>query len=64
MVKQITYIGVVVSLNPLRISCMAKESNIVGAPKALNLRSLAVGIIIGESYKKEKYLNLTKVYSS
>jgi len=47
-----TYKGVVVSLNPLKIPCMAKERSTAGAPKALNLKYLTAGISIGESYKK------------
>jgi hypothetical protein len=49
-----TYKGVVVSLNPLKIPCMAKERSTAGAPKALNLKYLTAGVNIGESYKKEK----------
>jgi len=48
----ITYKGVVVSLNPRKIPCMAKERSTAGAPKDLNLKYLTAGFSIGESYTK------------
>ena len=51
---RITYKGVVVSLNPRKIPCMAKERSTAGAPNDLNLKYLIAGFSIGESYTKEK----------
>ena len=50
----ITYKGVVVSLNPRKIPCMAKDKSTAGAPNDLNLKYLIAGFSIGESYTKEK----------
>jgi len=49
-----------VSLNPLKIPCMAKERSTAGAPKALNLKYLTAGISIGESYKNRYISQLNK----
>ena len=44
-----TYKGVVVSLKPLKIPCMAKERRTAGDPIDLNLRYFSAGFSIGES---------------
>lgn len=44
-----TYKGVVVSLKPLKIPCMAKERRTAGEPIDLNLRYFSAGSSIGES---------------
>jgi len=56
----ITYKGVVVSLNPRKIPCMAKERSTAGAPKDLNLKYLIAGFSIGEFYTKRKSPTLVK----
>jgi len=43
------YKGVVVSLKPLKIPCMAKERRTAGDPIDLNLRYFSAGFSIGES---------------
>jgi len=44
-----TYNGVVVSLNPLKIPCMAKERRTAGAPIDLSFKYFSAGFSIGES---------------
>jgi len=44
-----TYNGVFVSLNPLKIPCMAKERSTAGAPMDLNFKYFSAGFSIGES---------------
>lgn len=49
-----TYKGVVTSLNPLKIPCIANERRTAGEPNALNLKYFTAGFSIGESYSKSK----------
>lgn len=44
-----TYNGVFVSLNPLKIPCMAKERSTAGAPIDLSFKYFFAGFSIGES---------------
>lgn len=51
-----TYRGVVVSLNPLKIPCIAKVRSTAGAPNDLVTKYFCAGASIGESYKNIKQL--------
>ena len=45
------YKGVLVSLNPRKTPCMAKERRTAGAPRALNVKYLLAGVSIEEPYQ-------------
>lgn len=45
-----TYNGVVVSLNPRKIPCIAKERRTAGAPIDLYVKYFTAGFSIGEPY--------------
>jgi hypothetical protein len=51
----ITYKGVVVSLNPRNIPCIANERRTAGAPNDLYIKYFIAGFSIGEPYKYIKY---------
>ncbi len=54
----VAYKGVLVSLNPRKTPCMAKERRTAGAPSALSVKYCVAGTYIGESYAIEERLPL------